>query len=62
MSDLSLLNFAKYSHGTVTERLDFAHDLVFSFKKYGFVRIYNHGIPDEQVERLFELVRNSQTT
>ena len=56
MSDLPVLNYAKYAQGIVTERLKFANDLVESFKKYGFVKIVNHGISDEQVQQIFEWV------
>ena len=56
MSDLPIFDYAKYDKGIVTERLEFANDLVESFKKYGFVKIVNHGITDEHVQRIFEWV------
>jgi len=51
--DLPTLNFAKWSNGDASQRLEFANSLADSFKKHGFVKIINHGVPDEHIRELF---------
>ena len=57
MYTVAVLDYAKYVHGSVIERLDFAQHLINSLEKYGFVKLKNHGIPEEQVQQLFQMVR-----
>lgn len=56
MPGLSTLDFAQYRHGAPSERIEFAKQLIESFQNYGFVKITNHGIPDERIRQLFDFV------
>lgn len=48
--DLPTLNFSSFYHGPEKERLEVATALVNSFRKHGFVKLVNHGIPEETVQ------------
>ncbi|KAL5042606.1 hypothetical protein BDW71DRAFT_200450 [Aspergillus fruticulosus] len=54
MATLQTLDFSKYLYGTDAERTQLCYDLVASFKQHGFAKLINHGIPDGQVQELFD--------
>jgi len=43
--------------GNSLERSRFCEALLSSLKAHGFVKLINHGIPDELIEDMFQLVR-----
>ena len=53
---LPTLDSLRFRQGTLSERRSFANELLQSCSQYGFVKIINHGIPDEKVSELFEWV------
>lgn len=48
-----LLDAYRFTRGTAADRTAFCRELVQSFKRYGFVRLRNHGVPEEMVRDLF---------
>ena len=48
--DLPTLDFSSFYHGSEKERLKLAVDLENSFRNHGFVKLINHGIPEEIVK------------
>lgn len=51
------LNFANFYSAETTERDRFCQNLVSSLRSKGFVRLINHGIPSEDIDRAFNTVR-----
>lgn len=49
--DLPTLDFSHFCHGSKEQRLGLAIALVDSFKKHGFVKLINHGIPEDTVKK-----------
>ena len=47
--DLPTLDFSRYRYGSEKIRLELAVTLVKSFENHGFVKLINHGIPEETV-------------
>lgn len=56
MSGVPTLDFSRFLTGTFEQRSMFCSHLVAGFKKYGFVKLTNHGIPESVVKNLFEYV------
>ena len=48
--NLPTLDFSSFHHGPEKERLELANALVNSFRQHGFVKLINHGIPEEIVQ------------
>ena len=48
-----LLDAYRLTRGSAADRTAFYRGLVDSFKRYGFVRLQNHGVPEEMVRDLF---------
>lgn len=48
--DLPTLDLALFTKGTVAERQKCAEKIVDSFRNHGFVKLTNHGIPEETVK------------
>jgi hypothetical protein len=56
MANLPTLDFAKFTHGTEVERQQIGQALTESLLDHGFVKLINHGLPDETIADLFDLV------
>lgn len=50
------LDASDFLAGSESQRNRFASDLVDSFVRTGFVKIVNHGIPEEMIDDLFKWV------
>lgn len=53
---LPTLDFAKFTHGTHGEKQQLGRALAQSFIDHGFVKLVNHGLPDETITDLLDLV------
>jgi isopenicillin N synthase-like dioxygenase len=53
---LPTLDFGKYLHGTQEEKFELGVALIQGFKDFGFVKLLNHGIPEETVKDFLDLV------
>jgi len=51
------VNGSDFFSGTDAQRRQFCNDMVDSFKRFGFVKLINHGIPQETVNDVFHWVR-----
>ncbi|MCJ1356687.1 MAG: hypothetical protein MMC33_006682 [Icmadophila ericetorum] len=65
---IATLDFSKFTNGNSEERSIFAKELSTNLKQYGFVRLLNHGVPDEisygllnQAKRLFGTSRDEKS-
>jgi isopenicillin N synthase-like dioxygenase len=54
---LLTLDLSRFTDGSELERQQLASDLLASLSQHGFVKLVNHGIPDEAVSKLFDWVR-----
>jgi isopenicillin N synthase-like dioxygenase len=54
---LPTLDLSRFTDGSELERQKLASDLLASLSQHGFVKLVNHGIPDETVSKLFDWVR-----
>jgi isopenicillin N synthase-like dioxygenase len=54
--DLHSFDFSKFVLGNELERVEFSQTLIESLRKHGFVRLVNHGFPDELVQAVFSWV------
>jgi isopenicillin N synthase-like dioxygenase len=54
--DLHSFDFSKFVLGNELERVEFSQALIESLRKHGFVRLVNHGFPDEFVQEVFSWV------
>lgn len=50
------LDFASFYNADTSERDRFCQDLVSSLRQNGFVRLINHGISSDDIDRAFETV------
>lgn len=57
--DLPILDLAALLGGTRTTREELCRALLHECKTFGFVKLVNHGISDEQVAALFDWVRRT---
>jgi isopenicillin N synthase-like dioxygenase len=55
--DLRTLDLQLFTHGSGTESKALAKALVESFRDHGFVKLINHGIPEETVSEYMQAVR-----
>lgn len=53
---LPTLDLSRFTRGNDQERQQLAKDLCASLLQHGFVKLVNHGVPDEAVLKLFEWV------
>ncbi|BAE56576.1 unnamed protein product [Aspergillus oryzae RIB40] len=54
------LDWADFAEGDTDQRLKLAQGLVQGFKRFGFVKLVNHGLSDELIQQLFaEVSRHS---
>lgn len=58
--DLPTLDFSLFTKGTEEERRESARQIVDSFRKHGFVKLTNHGLPEETVKAYMKAVSRSQ--
>jgi isopenicillin N synthase-like dioxygenase len=61
MMALPTLDFGKYLHGTQEEKVGLGVALIQAFKDFGFVKLLNHGIPEETVKDFLDLVSHVAT-
>ena len=54
--ELPALDFSKFTAGSQAQKRELAEALVDSLDVHGFVKLINHGVPDEVVESLLDLV------
>ena len=52
----TVLDLSLYTHGDSKQKAEFAQALLQNCAQYGFLRLVNHGISDEDVSRLFDWV------
>lgn len=52
---VSTLDMSHFRRGTNSERLEFAQNLVKCLSSQGFVKLVNHGVPDQAIDKAFEL-------
>ncbi|TVY30900.1 putative 2-oxoglutarate-dependent dioxygenase [Lachnellula hyalina] len=50
---IPVLDASLFTQGTEAQKLHFANDLMAGFKRYGFVKLINHEIPEETVAEVF---------
>lgn len=55
--ELPTLNLSLFTHGNEEERQKLASDLLDSLVQHGFVKIINHGVPEELISTMWDLVR-----
>lgn len=53
---LPTLNLSDFARGSPVHRSVFADDLLDSLMKHGFVKLEGHGVTEEMVEKLFNMV------
>lgn len=56
MADLPTLDFSKFTYGTQDEKQQLGQALAKSLIDHGFVKLTNHGLPDETIADLLGLV------
>jgi len=54
--DLPSLDFSKFVVGNKQEQVELSRALVESLRKHGFVKLVNHGFPDELVQDILSWV------
>jgi isopenicillin N synthase-like dioxygenase len=54
---LEQLDFSRFHHESTDERDQFCRKLVSELSKSGWVRLVNHGVPPESIDRAFDMVR-----
>jgi hypothetical protein len=59
---LPTLDFGNYLHGTDAEKFELSLAIIQGFKDFGFVKLVNHGIPEETVKDFLDLVRPTATS
>ncbi|KAI1869767.1 hypothetical protein JX265_001999 [Neoarthrinium moseri] len=52
--DLPTLDFSHFTHGTDKQRVTLSEALVQAFKDHGFVKLINHGLPEETVTKYMQ--------
>lgn len=56
MTTLPTLDFSKFTDGSDVERQELGRSITQSFMDHGFVKLVNHGLPDETIAELLDLV------
>lgn len=54
--ELPTLNLSLFENGNVQEREKLASDLLTSLRRHGFVKLVNHGVPEDLISKMWELV------
>lgn len=54
---LRQLDFSRFHRGSIEERDQFCRELISQLSKSGWVRLVNHGVPPDSIDRAFEMVR-----
>jgi hypothetical protein len=62
VTQLPLVDFGLFLHGSIDQREQAAKKLVDSFVNHGFVRLKNHGISGDFVQQIWEWVINLHTS
>ena len=57
--EISVVSFERFLHGTHADRGAVAHEVYEAFSTLGWVYIKDHGIPQSNVDEIFELVRHA---
>lgn len=55
-SEVPVVDFSLFNHGTPEQRIKTAKDIVAAFKEVGFVYLVNHHVADEEIDQAFEQV------
>lgn len=55
----STIDFARFLDGSEDERRDTAYALVDSFRRTGFARLVNHGVPLDIIEKIEKQVSDA---
>lgn len=58
----SIVDASRFILGTPTQQRDFAIELTESVRRCGFVKVINHGLPDELIDELFAWVSFIKST
>lgn len=58
MADLPTLDFSKFTEGSHQDQVKLGKELVNSFRNHGFVKLVNHGFPDETITTMLDFVRS----
>lgn len=58
----SIVDASQFISGTPTQQRGFAIELAESVRRCGFVKVINHGLPDELIDELFAWVSLFQLT
>jgi isopenicillin N synthase-like dioxygenase len=58
---LPTLNFSLFTKGTDAQREQLGSAISESFRKHGFVKLINHGVPQDMLDKLFAIVRKPNT-
>jgi isopenicillin N synthase-like dioxygenase len=56
-ADIAVVSFDQFIHGSDDDRRAVAKQLYNAFSTVGWVYIRDHGIPQERVDEMFDLVR-----
>lgn len=59
--DLPTLDFSLFTKGTEKEKQECARQIVDSFSKHGFVKLTNHGLPEETVKAYMKAVSSPKS-
>lgn len=57
MAEIAVISFEKFIHGDRADQQDVAKQLYDAFSTVGWVYLKEHGISQERVDEIFELVR-----
>lgn len=60
MTTLPTLDFSNFTQGSQFEREELGKSVTKSFIDHGFVKLINHGLPDETIAELLDLVRGKR--
>lgn len=61
MGSIPTLDVSLFHSESTADRKQYASALVNSLTKHGFVKLINHGIPEETVMEMFEWVTHGHT-
>ncbi|KIV82519.1 hypothetical protein PV11_04622 [Exophiala sideris] len=53
-SEVPVVDFSLFNHGTPEQRIKTAKDIVAAFKEVGFVYLVNHHVADEDIDQAFQ--------
>jgi isopenicillin N synthase-like dioxygenase len=58
-SEVPVVDFSLFNHGSTEERIQTGKDIVKAFKEVGFVYLVNHQIGEEEIDEAFKQVSGS---